>query len=123
VSAKRTAAESIPPDRLAAYERMVASQPGLERQGATMPYTSVNGQMFSFLAADGTIALRLDASDRESVIATHGATPHVAHGAVMKEYVSVPEALLEQPDELARWFAASYRYVGSLKPKPTRRPR
>ena len=34
---------------LASYEALVATGPGVERKGKTMPYTSVNGHMFSFL--------------------------------------------------------------------------
>ena len=45
---KPTAA--VPPDRLELYERLVATLPGIERKGATMPYTSVNGHMFSYLS-------------------------------------------------------------------------
>jgi len=52
-------ASPIPAERLAAYERVVATLPGVERKGATVPYTSVNGHMFSYLSATGTLALRL----------------------------------------------------------------
>jgi hypothetical protein len=39
----------------------------------------------------------------------------------MKEYVEVPDSLLRDVDELAPHFEASYTYVSSVKPKPTRR--
>jgi hypothetical protein len=35
----------------------------------------------------------------------------------MKEYVEVPESLLEETDELKGYFDMSYDYVASLKPK------
>ena len=38
------------------YEHLVATQPAVERKGATMPYTSVNGHMFSFLTKEGSVA-------------------------------------------------------------------
>ena len=41
--------KSVPPENLKLYEKLVAMTPGVERKGAAMPYTSVNGQMFSFL--------------------------------------------------------------------------
>jgi len=34
---------------LALYEKLVATNPKVERKGATMPYTSLNGHMFSLL--------------------------------------------------------------------------
>jgi hypothetical protein len=41
------------PANLALYEKLVATNPGVERKGATMPYTSVNGHMFSLLTKEG----------------------------------------------------------------------
>jgi hypothetical protein len=58
-------AGAIPPERLASYERAVATLPGVERKGATVPYTSVNGNMFSYLGPTGTLALRLSSADRK----------------------------------------------------------
>ena len=49
----------IPPATLSLYEKLVATIPNLKRNGATIPYTSVNGHMFSFLTAEGALALRL----------------------------------------------------------------
>jgi len=39
----------------------------------------------------------------------------------MKEYVEVPDALLRRTRELKKYFDASYKYTGSLEPKPTRK--
>src|SRR6185503_8455133 len=50
---------TIPSDRLALYDALVAAHPEIERKGATMPYTSLNGHMFSFLSPAGAMALRL----------------------------------------------------------------
>ena len=51
--------DAAPPDRLELYELLVATLPGVERKGATVPYTSVNGHMFSYLSKTGKLALRL----------------------------------------------------------------
>jgi hypothetical protein len=109
------------PERLEAYDRLVATVPGLERKGATMPYTAVNGHMSSFLANDGTLALRLSGPDRERFIEEHGAPLHQAHGTVLAEYVSVPDALVDDLDALQPWFETSHAHVSSLKPKATKR--
>ena len=101
----------IPDDALAAYDRIIATVPGLERKGPTMPYTSLNGNMFSFLADTGVLALRLSASDRDAFIDGFGATLYVAHGRPMKEYVSVPPYLLADTAALAPWFARSWDYA------------
>lgn len=108
-------------DKLALYDKLVATQPSVTRKGAMMPYTSVNGHMFSVLTADGTFALRLSTQDRDAFVAKYGTKPVVMNGAVMEDYVEVPDALLTDTATLARYFAASLAHVASLKPKPTTR--
>jgi hypothetical protein len=82
-----------------------------------MPYTSVNGHMFSFLTTDGALALRLPAPQREDFLRTYDTRLCEQHGRVMKEYVEVPDALLARTAELQPFFELSYAYVSGLKPK------
>lgn len=110
-----------PADRVALYEALVARCPGVERKGATMPYTSVNGNMFSLLTPEGVLALRLEAVERAAFLEKYKSTLCEQYGVVMKEYVRVPAALLEKTRELAEYFDASYRYACSLKAKATTR--
>ena len=105
------------------YERLVATNPDVERKGKTLPYTSLNGHMFSFLGDGGSIALRLAADDRQTFIDRYGASLHEAHGTMMREYVRVPDSLADDTDELAPWFERARAYVAGLKPKPTKRAR
>jgi hypothetical protein len=63
VAAKR-APSAIQPGRLAAYDRVIGTVAGVVRKGATIPYTSVNGNMFSYLFDEGSLALRLSPADR-----------------------------------------------------------
>lgn len=118
--AKATQA-AAPAETVALYEKLVATIPGVERKGATMPYTSLNGNMFSYLTKTGTLALRLPAEAREKFIAKYKTKLVEAYGIVQKEYVEVPDALLKKTAELKPYFAASYEYVGSLRAKPTTR--
>ena len=112
----------IPAAVIEQYDRLIATQPGVERKGATMPYTSVNGHMFSYLAESGRLALRLPSPQREAFIERFKTTLQEAYGFVQKEYVSVPEAVLADTQLLSQFFQASHAYVSGLKPKPTRRP-
>lgn len=114
------AAAAVPADKLALYEKLVATHPAVERKGAAMPYTSRNGHMFSFMTKQGRLALRLPDDHREAFLKTYKAKPCVQHGTVMKEYVEVPDALLKKTAELKKHFDASYEYVGALKPKATK---
>jgi hypothetical protein len=108
-----------PAECVALYDALVATNPEIERKGATMPYTSVNGNMFSLLTPDGTLALRLPAADREAFLKRYETTLCEQYGTVMKEYVRVPPALLQDTRTLAKYLDVSYRYACSLKPKPT----
>ena len=103
------------------YEKLIATNPKAERKGATIPYTSVNGHMFSFLTKTGTLALRLPESDREAFLKKYRSRLCEQHGTVLKEYVQVPAALLRNTPELKKFFDISYLYVASLKPKPTKK--
>jgi hypothetical protein len=106
---------------VALYEAVLATIPAIERKGATMPYTAVNGNMFSLLTPDGTMALRLPEGERESFLEKHDTALVEQYGVVMKEYVRVPPALLHNTRALAKYLALSYEYACSLKAKPTTR--
>ena len=103
------------------YEKVVAALAGVERKGDTMPYTSLNGHMFSVLHKDGSVALRLPAAEREAFLKKYKTTLSSQYGMVQPEYVVVPDSLLVKTKELRRFFEISLAYVGSLKPKPTTR--
>jgi len=106
-------------EKLALYEKLVATNPKVERKGATVPYTSVNGHMFSYLSKQGKLALRLPAPEREVFLKKYKAKLCDAYGRVQPEYVEVPDSLLASTKELKKFFDASFEYVSSLKPKPT----
>jgi len=113
------ATDSAPADKLALYERLVATLPDISRKGATVPYTSVNGNMFSYLSKSGTLALRLPPEVRETFLKKYKTKLCTQYGVVQKEYVEVPDALLKKTAELKKFFALSFAYASSLKPKPT----
>jgi TfoX/Sxy family transcriptional regulator of competence genes len=99
------------------YEKAVATLPQVERKGKTMPYTSHNGHMFSFLTKEAKLAIRLSDEEREAFVEKYGTGPVVQYGAVMKEYVEVPQELLQNTDQLKQYLELSYEYIGTLKPK------
>lgn len=113
------AAPEVSPAKLELYEKLVATIPSVDRKGAAMPYTSVNGHMFSFLTKTGTLALRLPAEERDAFLKKYKTKLCEQHGSVLREYVEVPDALLKKTPELQEFFELSYTYVGALKPKPT----
>jgi len=116
-----TKSGTIPTERLKLYNKLVEINPKIERKGKTTPYTSVNGHMFTFLSKDGIMGLRLSKIDREHFISKFNSHLMEQHGRIMKEYVSVPNTLLNDIDQLSEYFQKSFNYVSELKPKPTKK--
>ena len=110
-----------PSDKVALYERVIATLPDVERKGAANPYTAVGGNMFTILSPEGVMAMRLAPADREAFLSAHGTRLYEAHGVVMREYVRVPDDLLADTERLRPLLAASYAYARSLRAKPTTR--
>jgi TfoX/Sxy family transcriptional regulator of competence genes len=112
-------APGAPPEKVHFHEALIATLPGVERKGAKLPYTSLNGNMFSVLSAKGVMGLRLSKAAREAFLAEHCASLYADYGTVMPEYVAVPDDLLADTARMTPYVAASYAYAQTLKPKPT----
>ena len=104
---------------LALYDKLLATNPNVQRKGDTMPYTSLNGNMFSLFTKENRLTLRLPEEEREAFLSRYKTTLSEQYGHVQPEYVVVPDALLAKTAELKPHFAVSYTYVMSLRPKPT----
>lgn len=114
------AAVVISPIIMDVYRKLVADYPGLSLKGVSMPYTSLNGNMFSFVTIEGKLVLRLGEGDRQEFMAKFHTNPVIQHGALMKEYVEVPDVLLKDQKELITFFKRSYEHAAALKPKPVK---
>jgi TfoX/Sxy family transcriptional regulator of competence genes len=118
MAAKKKAA---PNEKVKQYEKLLASHPDIERKGDANPYTSLNGNMFTLLHQSETLAIRLPAEERDKFLKEHKTTLFEAYGAVMREYVQVPDSLLAKPKELEPYLDVSYEYAKTLRPKATAR--
>ncbi len=108
-------------EKAALYDKLVATHPEIQRKGDTMPYTSHKGNMFSYLGKNGLMALRLPEDEREKFLKKYKTTLYAAYGIIQKEYVTVPDSLLANTNELKKYLGISYTYVQSLKAKPTKK--
>jgi hypothetical protein len=107
-------------DKVALYDKLIATNPSIERKGDANPYTSLNGNMFTLLH-QSRLAIRLPEAERDKFLKKYKTTLFEAYGAVMQEYVAVPDSLLENTKELQKYLEASYEYAKTLKPKPTKK--
>jgi TfoX/Sxy family transcriptional regulator of competence genes len=112
--------KTIPSGKVELYEQLIATIPEIERKGAANPYTAINGNMFTLLHQSQTLAMRLPDGVREEFLKKHKTKLFEAYGAVMKEYVTVPDALMENTKEMETYLTASYEYAKTLKSKPTK---
>jgi len=112
---------SIPADKLELYNNLIAAFPKFERKGKTTPYTSLNDHMTSFLDKSGTMGLRLSAADIESFINKHDSKLMEQHGRTMKDFVEIPEGLLEDDKLMLTYLEQSHSNALSLKPKPSKK--
>jgi hypothetical protein len=110
-------------EKIALFEKLVATNPNAVRKGDTIPYTSLNGHMYSFINKEDMVALKLPKEKIEEFLTKYKTTLVTSYGIVQKDYVAVPDNLLQKTKELAVYFDISYRYVASLKPKLTTKPK
>ena len=104
-------------EKLARYDALVDQCPQFDRKGKTVPYTSANGYMFSILNKDGELGIRFSKEAQQQYMQAWGSTVFKSHGATMRGYVLVPEALFADSDQLVACLIESYEYVMTLEPK------
>lgn len=107
--------------KLAIYETLVAETPEVELKGKKTAYTSMNGNMFSFLSPEGQLAFRFQKADREELLERFPDGVVEQYGTVMKDYVAIPDAVIEDGDELKQLFTLSVEQARQLRAKPTTR--
>jgi hypothetical protein len=116
VAAKKPTS-TIPAAKLALYEKLIATDPSIERKGATIPYTSANGKMFTYLSPTGALRLRLPPDEREAFMKKYKTKVVVQHGVVMKDFVAVPPGLLARTAELKKYLPISRSFAERLGTK------
>ena len=99
---------AIPPEKLALYEKLLATRPEIDRKGAVHPYTSFNGHMFTYLDQTGTLGIRLPKEEVAAFLEKYKTTLFVSYGVVKKDYVTVPDSLLKKTGELKKYLDISY---------------
>src|SRR5438105_9940815 len=108
---------TVPAAKLALYEKLIATDPSIERKGATIPYTSTNGKMFTYLTPSGDLRLRLPDEERAAFTKKYRTKPVVQHGVLMKDWVAVPAALSARVAELRPYLEKSCVYASQLGAK------
>ena len=103
-------------EKLKIYDALVAKCPHFKRLGKTMPYTAANGYMFSLFNKAGEIGIRFSKQVQQRYLEELQTTHYKSYGAVMNGYILIPDAMLNDLDNLAIYLNQSYDYVMSLEP-------
>ncbi len=103
------------------YERAIQLLAGVQpREMFGHPAVFANGQMFSGLVQD-QMFIRLSDQDRSEPLKQAGARSfEPMPGRPMREYVVVPEAVLESEAQLGAWLHKGLAYARSLPPKASK---
>lgn len=78
----------------------------------------VNGNMFGGLFGR-SVLVRVNAADQATVLAMDGGAPFdpMGNGRTMKDTVMLPESVMGEPRELARWLDRALAFAKTLPPK------
>ena len=106
---------------LSLYDQLIDATDGIEKKGKNNFYTSHNGHMYSFVAKEGYVAIRLPKDEKVAFENKYKTGPAISYGAVMREYVVIPDQLLEDTQNLKDYLLASLEYIKTLKPKSTKK--
>lgn len=105
-------------EQLKIYDTLVSKSNRYIRKGKTMPHTAANGYMFSLLNKDAEFGIRLPKSIAETFKTTYNSTIFKSHGAVMKDYVLIPNNLLVNDlNTVFKYLEISFDFVMTLKQK------
>lgn len=103
--------------QLLIYDTLFEEIDRFERKGKTVPHTTANGYMFSFINKDGQFGIRLDKTIADEFKEKHNSTIFMSHGSVMRDYVLVPDDVFHNREIMVSYLNQSFDYVMSLTPK------
>jgi TfoX/Sxy family transcriptional regulator of competence genes len=110
--------EKSPDWLVSLFDSAVEGLPLQRRKMFGYPAGFAHGQMCCGLFGK-QFFLRLGENDRGELLRIEGASEFDPMGGrPMREYVVLPDAMLEEQDELQSWLARSIAYTQSLPPKP-----
>jgi hypothetical protein len=109
----------VPPENRPAFEAALPRDPRVQRRlmfGGVA--ASVNGHIFAGLFGRSTMLL-LPEPLRTTALALEGAGPFdpMGDGRLRSDKVMLPEAMMDEPDELRAWIARAFDAAVTLPPK------
>lgn len=107
-----------PPELVERFDDLMPQTPQAERRLMFgYPCAFVGGHMFMGLFED-RLVLRLPPADRDKILDKLGGEPfEPTPGRRMKEYVVLPQGIVENDDVMGIWVSRALAYARTLPPK------
>ena len=99
----------------------IESHPDIPLKGAANKYTSINGNMFTAMNKAGEVGFRMSKADQSMMMEKYGSGPFMSYGARMRDYVTIPDSVLEDERLLMEVLNRSYDFAQSLPVKPSKK--
>lgn len=110
-----------PPALIAAFDGALPDDPHVERRKMFgYPAAFAHGHLFTGLHQEN-LMVRLGEAQRAALVKNGGRPFEPMPGRAMREYVVVPDTIVEDKRALAMWLKRGLAYVGTLPPKTARR--
>lgn len=102
------------------YTKHIETWGKVERKGKKNPYTSHNGHMFTFFdTKENYMAVRLSKEEQEAYFEATGTGPVIQYNSEMRGYIRLTDEIFEDYQKVESWLEKSWKYINSLKPKPS----
>jgi TfoX/Sxy family transcriptional regulator of competence genes len=115
--------EKSTPELEKIFEEAFPDDPRAERRKMFgFPSGVVNGNMFGGLF-ERDVVLRLGEADLSLMIDDYGAGRFEPMGKAMKGYVTVPAAIVAEPERLREWVQRAFEFAAALPAKEKKPPK
>ncbi len=115
--------DKSPPELEKIFEEAFPDDPRAERRKMFgFPSGVVNGNMFGGLFEQYVI-VRLGEADLHMIVNDYGAEPFEPMGRPMKGYVTVPSAIVGEPERLREWVQRAFEFAAALPTKEKKAPK
>ena len=106
------------------YQRLLLSVPDVDvKSNFGSAYAAINGNMYTIISKHGVVGIRLPEPQRTDFLETYRTELFRGDPAwpPAKEFVAVPDDLLEDTKTLKPFLQLSLEYVKTMKPKPKKK--
>lgn len=114
--------KKVSPELSDFLEKTLIEYPCVKKKMFGCPVYFVNDNMFAGIHSDN-IFIRLSEEDRAGILGEfdEACIFEPMEGRKMKEYVVIPETILNDSGIMNKWLSLSFRFTSSLPPKVKRK--